>query len=1129
MPISLSKEHRKLLENTTTTARVRAESGCRAALDYLAVHEPESRVHMTVEQCRLRDRLRARGQALGDPRDARSGSQALDHLGELAAYEHWHRLLFTRFLTENHLLITDEANGGVPVTLADCEELAPELNARDGFDLACRFASLTLPGVFRRDDPVLELPVAINDQVALRQLLAALPAEVFRADDALGWTYQFWQAQRKDEVNRSGKKIGADELSPVTQLFTEDYMVEFLLHNTLGAWWAGRTGPITAATEAEARAQVALAARDGVPGLMWPYLRFVQDAATQTWLPAAGTFAGWPDAVKGMRLLDPCMGSGHFLVFALPLLVRLRMEEEALAPAAAVTAVLRDNLHGLELDERCTQIAAFNVALTAWKLAGYQALPRLNLACCGLAPHAKKEDWLTLAGDHSGMRFSMGALYDLFQKAPVLGSLIDPRKDKATNYASSFRELQPLLEQALADERADDAAHELAVIAQGIAKAAELLAAQFTLVMTNVPYLGRGNQDNVLRDYCEQVHANAKADLATCFVERCLDFCANGGSTMLVTPQNWLFLGSYKKQRECLLKMETWNLLARLGPGAFETISGEIVNAILITLTHTKSASGQMLCGLDASVPRTVEEKAALLRDADVVAVEQAGQLGNPDARVALEYIGSSDSISNYCSSIEGLTTGDLERFIGKFWERSFNLPGWEPFIQNVENSIFYGGRTDSILWENENGELKKFPSAHNFPSLMMNGHQILKKTGLRITQMQNLPCTIYTGEVFGKNAATLVPHNPDHIPAIWCFCSSPEYNEAVRQIDQALKVTNSTLVKVPFDLAHWQAVAAEKYPDGLPKPHSDDPTQWLFNGHPQGSDQPLHVAVARLLGYRWPRQTGSSFPDCPALGPDGLEAFADDDGIVCLPPLNREQPAAARLRQLLHAALGSFDERALIARAGLKGSQAKTLEDWLRDEFFAQHAKLFHDRPFIWHLWDGRPDGFHALVNYHTLDHATLQKLTYSYLGNWIQQQAEDAKADQPGAAVRLGAAQKLQTQLAAILIGDAPLDIFVRWKPLHDQAQGWHPDLNDGIRQNIRPFLLAGDVGKKGAGLFRSVPLALKDKDRGTEPHRPKADYPWFWCEKSPGTDPTGGQDFVGTRWNEVHLSLAYKQHPA
>ena len=249
-----------------------------------------------------------------------------------------------------------------------------------------------------------------------------------------------------------------------------------------------------------------------------------------------------------------------------------------------------------------------------------------------------------------------------------------------------------------------------------------------------------------------------------------------------------------------------------------------------------------------------------------------------------------------------------------------------------------------------------------------------------------------------------------------------------------------------------------------------------------------MHVAVARLLGYRWPRQTGSSFPDCPALGPDGLEPFADEDGIVCLPPLNREQPAAARLRQLLTAALGSFDERSLIAAAGLKGSQSKTLEDWLRDEFFEQHAKLFHDRPFVWHVWDGRSDGFHVLVNYHRLDHAMLQKLAYSYLGNWIQQQADDAKADKPGAAARLGAARDLQAKLVAILEGEAPLDIFVRWKPLKEQALGWQPDLNDGIRQNIRPFLLAGDVGKKGAGLFRAVPLALKDKDRGTEPLAPE-----------------------------------------
>jgi multidrug efflux pump subunit AcrA (membrane-fusion protein) len=133
----------------------------------------------------------------------------------------------------------------------------------------------------------------------------------------------------------------------------------------------------------------------------------------------------------------------------------------------------------------------------------------------------------------------------------------------------------------------------------------------------------------------------------------------------------------------------------------------------------------------------------------------------------------------------------------------------------------------------------------------------------------------------------------------------------------------------------------------------------------------------------------------------------ADTDGIVCLSATKGEAPAAERLRSLLAQALGSFDLQQLLATADPKGSKSETLDEWLRDEFFEQHAKLFHHRPFLWHIWDGRKDGFSAIVNYHKLDQATLQKLTYTYLGNWIHTQESDAKADKPGAAERLGAAQ--------------------------------------------------------------------------------------------------------------------------
>lgn len=1116
---SLSKDLRKALSSTTLAARERAELAVRSALENLAVHEKKSRPHMTEDQSKLRARLRAKGKAIGDVRDENE-TQKLDHLVADAAYEHWHRLLFTRFLTENNLLRTDAANGYVPVTLADCDELAPELGARNGFELACRFAGQILPGVFRSDDPVLELRLAPNDEVALKTLLDELPTEVFTADDSLGWTYQFWQAKRKDEVNASGKKIGADEISPVTQLFTEDYMVDFLLHNTLGAWWAGKQGPIHAASEADARRSVALPERDGMPAIEWAYLRFVQDEDTKTWSPAAGTFEGWPKEAKTITMLDPCMGSGHFLVFALPIIARLRMEEEGLSAQRAVAAALRDNIHGLELDPRCTQIGAFNVALTAWKVAGFQQLPPPHIACSGLAPQAKLADWVKLAGDDPRLQEGMKRLYELFEQAPILGSLIDPKQNWDL-LGSGYDELQPLLEKALSDDKVDDAMHEMAVTAKGISTAAKLLSDHFTLVATNVPYLGRGKQVKVLQDFCTDNYPESKPDLAASFIERCLQFSNPGSSTCVVAPQNWLFQSGFKALRENLLKTCSWDTVARLGSRAFDGISGEVVTVALVTLTKRRPDNEARFLALDADGAKGAAAKSDRLLNGTAILPNQSSQLRNAEARIAFDERAQSGSLlGDFCECYQGVVTGDISRWVLKFWEcKGVDEAVWMPCKTPVKGDSPFDGNHDILLWERGNGQLHEYArlTRDQLHDMHESGNLAWGRLGVAINRVQSLRASPYYGESFHNSVAAIVPKDPALVGRVWSFASSPSFEREVRRLSPALGITNRILLQIPFDPSEWT--------DTLPDPHSDDPTQWLFNGHPKGSEQPLHVAVARLLNYRWPRQTGSSFPDCPALGPDGLETFADKDGIVCLPPINQEQPAAARLRQLLAAALGTFDERSLITAAGGK---ATTVEDWLRDEFFEQHCKLFHHRPFVWHIWDGRKDGFHALVNYHQLDHAALQKLTYSYLGDWIRVQEEDSKpsVDKPGAAERLGAAKKLQAELANILNGEAPYDIFVRWKPLSQQAIGWHPDINDGVRLNIRPFMKAPDVKQRGAGLLRWKPNVKWEKDRGSEPLREKADYPWFWCDEEPGTDPVGGKTFTGNRWNGVHLSLEVKR---
>ena len=1151
---TLDRELRRKLDKTVREARRVAEAGAGKVLEQFAVgrHEPHAGMHAEARE--LRNRLRAHARQLGDRRDPTRGTQAIDRLLRECAYEHWHRMLFARFLAESDLLIEPES--GMPISLEECRELAREEGV-DWLTLASNYAERMLPQIFRKDSPVLAISLPPETRSHLEELLKDLPREVFTAEDSLGWVYQFWQVDRKDAVNRTEKKIGADELPAVTQLFTEDYMVLFLLHNTLGAWWAGKVLAENPDLAASAGTEDELRAACAVGGVKWSYLRFVREAAEDgsegPWRPAAGTFEGWPRATMEITVLDPCMGSGHFLVFALPILVALRMAEEELSRETAVEAVLRDNLFGLEIDPRCTEIAAFNLAFAAWKMAGHCSLPPLNLACSGLAIGVGKVEWLRLAekaaaaadpdakrdlfgaegtlltaGVEERVKNGLAALHELFAKAPWLGSLIEPRRVGGDIFREGFDRLEPLLGAILPAADTDET-REMAVAARGMAAAADLLGRRFTLVATNVPFLGRGKQHKTMRDHLATYFKDAQSDLATAMLRRLVGFADRNGTTAAVTPQNWLFLQSYARLRKCLLRETTLNAVVALGPRAFETIGGEVVNTTLVAVTASLARGDARFAGLDANDGADAVQKAQALSRGAITLPAQAAQRGNPDHRIAIGEGGSGPFLQQYATAFQGIATADFSRFGKVFWEISTLDKGWSPQSTTVEDTIDFGGLRNILYWENGCGYLSDSPQAR------IQGLAALGKPGICVSQMGHLPVARFLGTFFDNNSSALIPKDSNNLPAIWTFCSSPEYSKAVRNIDRKLNVTNATLVKVPFDLEYWKKVATERYPDGLPKPHSDDPTQWLFGGNPAGSDAPLQVAVVRLLGYRWPRQTGSSFMDCPALGPDGLEDHADEDGIVCLAALKGEAPASERLAALLADSFGpAWSAARLAALLATVEFTDKSLDDWLRDGFFRQHCALFHQRPFVWHVWDGLRDGFHALVNYHRLaapggdGHRTLEKLIYSYLGDWIDRQRADQAAGVEGADARFAHAEHLRGTLIDILEGEPPYDIFVRWKPLHEQAIGWEPGIDDGVRLNIRPFMMARPLGAKAknACILRTTPKIKWQKDRGKEPVRDKDDYPWFWGWDGASEDFAGGAEFDRNRWNDLHYSRTFKQ---
>jgi hypothetical protein len=356
-------------------------------------------------------------------------------------------------------------------------------------------------------------------------------------------------------------------------------------------------------------------------------------------------------------------------------------------------------------------------------------------------------------------------------------------------------------------------------------------------------------------------------------------------------PQNWLFLKSYKKQREHLLKDATWNLMTRLGEGGFDSSQAAGAFTILLTLTHARPDAAHTLHGLDASAPRTVQEKAALLREGEVVAVNQAGQLRNPDSRVVLERRVQGDLLAKYADSYQGISPADAPRF-GKFFWEGWADGEWCRWQSTVGQTFNFGGR-EHILWLSA---VRKKVDEEG--TAYIRGTESWGKRAVVVSAMRKLPVTLGAGEPSDTNVAVVIPKNPHHLPAIWCYCSSPEFREAVRRIDQKLNVTNATLVKVPFDLSYWQQIATEHYPTSLPKPYSDEPTQWIFHGHPKPSTAPLQIAVARLLGYRWPAERDqemelSDEARAWITRAQGLNDYADEDGIVCLPAVRGEPPAA--------------------------------------------------------------------------------------------------------------------------------------------------------------------------------------------------------------------------------------------
>ena len=381
---------------------------------------------------------------------------------------------------------------------------------------------------------------------------AILPEVAEKGVEVIGWLYQFYISEKKDEV--MGKTVKTEDIPAATQLFTPDWIVRYLVENSLGRLWM----------------------------LNHPASRLAE--SMEYYIPATEQDADFLKVMspEELKVCDPCCGSGHMLTYAFDLLARI-YEEAGFSPREIPSLILKNNLHGIEIDPRAGELAAFALTMKARehdsRFLRRENAPKPNI--CVLQNVTFDDEEFKSYMDFIGRDLFTAALQTTlrqFEKADCFGSLIVPQ------LADSAAVLAELESRDVSGQLFLTNIHQkvLAVIRQ-----AEYLSPHYHVVVTNPPYMGSKGMNTDLKKFAETKYSDSKSDLFAMFIERCLELVQKHGTIGMITMQSWMFLSSFEKLRTKLLDEDTILSMAHLGPRGFDTIGGEVVQTTAFTLTNT--------------------------------------------------------------------------------------------------------------------------------------------------------------------------------------------------------------------------------------------------------------------------------------------------------------------------------------------------------------------------------------------------------------------------------------------------------------------------------------------------------------------------------------------------------------
>jgi hypothetical protein len=590
----------------------------------------------------------------------------------------------------------------------------------------CNALHRAMPFLFERLDDETELLLPDNlllSDAIVAKLVVEIPEEDWTEVEAIGWLYQFYISEKKDEV--IGKVVKSEDIPAATQLFTPNWIVQYLVQNSVGRLWLMANPTSLLASQWPYYIQ---------PAEQTPEVQAQLDALIQTRIREDGEALN-PESIT---VLDPACGSGHILVVAYDVLKAIYLER-GYQPRAIPRLILEKNLYGLDIDDRAAQLAAFALLMKA--RADDRRLfndpPKLNVLSLqeskGLDAAALTQALNAVRATAPTVRAELveahviRQLLTTFEHAKTFGSLIQIPPALTAQLAL----ITPVLQQALqsGDLYAQQAAKDVLPLVWQVL----VLGMQFDAVVTNPPYMGGKGMNQGLKDFATENFESAKSDLFAMFIERGFGSCKSTGFLGMVTMQNWMFLSSFEVMRSQLLANRTISNLIQIGYNSFPELNSKVAQACAFSLMVRRvekysgcyvdlNSASQSADKRDVFLCRTAAESYnAIQNNFSVIP-------GNPIAywlseRVRRAFL-SGTALEKVASPRQGLATGENARFVRSWSEVSASntsfressvvssfasLKRWFPYNKGGDSRKRYGNQEFLVDWESDGKRIRTF------------------------------------------------------------------------------------------------------------------------------------------------------------------------------------------------------------------------------------------------------------------------------------------------------------------------------------------------------------------------------------------------------------------------------------